>query len=277
MSLSSLPSGGRLADGEHGAVPDTVQDRGPAECSPGEQLAVPRAGSRTRKRRVSAPAHALGMASRTDARDHGHRIAQRIRIQLGDDVHEARRCASISQGFAGAAAGMSRAQFGRIERGEIAGLTVDQASRASVAVGLRLVMRTYPDGDPVRDAAQLALLERFRQRLPPRTRWTTEVPLPIPGDRRSWDAVAELYGRRAGCEAETRLRDIQAIERRLALKERDGAVDVLILIVSDTAANRRALGEHREVLRSRLPLNGREILSALRSGRLPDRSGIVVL
>ena len=60
--------------------------------------------------------------------------------------------------------------------------------------------------------------------------------MPIAGDLRAWDAVITLAGRRAGCEAETAgLTDIQALERRLALKLRDGDVDVLILVVADTA------------------------------------------
>ena len=37
------------------------------------------------------------------------------------------------------------------------------------------------------------------------TVWRTEVPLPIPGDRRAWDGVAILLGRTAGCELEMRL------------------------------------------------------------------------
>ena len=101
--------------------------------------------------------------------------------------------------------------------------------------------------------------------------------MPIPGDRRAWDALVQLDGRRAGCEAETRLRDVQALERRLGLKRRDGAVDVLILLVSDTASNRRALTLHRETLRSLLPLDGRAVLTALSGGQLPTGNGIVVL
>ena len=82
---------------------------------------------------------------------------------------------------------MSHAQWSRIERGVLLDLSFSQASRAASAVGLRLDVRLYPDGDPARDAGQLALLERFRLRLPAGTRWDTEVPLPIPGDRRAWD------------------------------------------------------------------------------------------
>lgn len=217
------------------------------------------------------------MSRRSEKAEHGRRLATRIRAQLGDEIREARRSAAVSQRGAASAAAMSGAQFGRIERAEIAGLSIDQAARAAAAVGLRIAVRTYPDGDPVRDAGQLALLERFRRHLPPAARWATEVPLPIPGDLRAWDGLAVLAGRRAGCEAEMRLRDVQAVDSRIALKERDGEVDVVILVVADTAANRRALEAHRDALRPRLPLDGRDVLAALRGGVMPARSGIVVL
>jgi hypothetical protein len=54
-------------------------------------------------------------------------------------------------------------------------------------------------------------------------------------------------------------------------------VGVVILLVNDTAANRRVLAAHREALRARFPLDGRAILQALRAGRAPTASGIVVL
>ena len=216
------------------------------------------------------------MPTRRNPADEGQHLAARIQRQVGEDLRAARLAAGLSQHAAGTAAGMSHAQLGRIERGANRDLTFDQAARAGMAVGLRLGARLYPDGDPVRDRAQLALLGRFRARLPPEAIWTTEVPLPIPGDRRAWDACVVFRDRRAGCEAETRLTDVQALERRLALKVRDGGVDLLILIVSDTAANRRVLALHREDLRSLLPLDGRDVLKALRTGRLPEASGLLV-
>ena len=82
---------------------------------------------------------------------------------------------------------MSQAQLGRIERGELSDLTLEQVCCAGLAVGLRLGARLYPDGDPVRDDAQLRLLERFRSLCPPGAAWATEVPLPIAGDRRAWE------------------------------------------------------------------------------------------
>jgi transcriptional regulator with XRE-family HTH domain len=217
------------------------------------------------------------MPARNDPSQLGRRLAHRIRSETAEAILTARLDAGISQATAGSVAGMSHAQFGRIERAELRDLTFEQACRAAAAVGLRLSVRTYPDGDPARDGPQLALLERFRRRLPRECRWSTEVPLPMAGDRRAWDGVAELRGQRAGCEAETHPRDVGALERRLSLKLRDGGVDILILILADTVGNRRLLEAHREALRPLLPLDSRQVLASLRSDHLPSAGGIVVL
>jgi transcriptional regulator with XRE-family HTH domain len=217
------------------------------------------------------------MPARTSLEEDGRRLSARIRRQIGEDLRAARVGAGLSQQTAATAVGMSHAQFGRIERGELEALTFDQACRAGLAVGLSLGSRLYPDGDPVRDRAQLALLERFHLHVPDAAVWRTEVPLPIPGDRRAWDGWIRLGGRRAGCEAETRLADAQALERRLALKVRDGDVDVLLLLVSDTRWNRAMLRLHRDALLPLLPLDGRDVMRALRDGRLPEANGLVVL
>jgi len=231
----------------------------------------------THKRQVSVACDDGRMATRTDPAVASRAHARRLARGIGEQLRIARTSAGLSQQHTGLAAAMSHAQWGRIERGAVGGLSFDQVARAASAVGLRLVARLVPDGDPVRDAAHLALLDRLRRVLPATVRWDTEVPLPIPGDRRAWDALLRTPGRRAGCEAETRLDDVQALERRLALKLRDGEVDVLILAVADTAANRHVLRAHRADLRALLPLDGREVLRALRGGSLPARNGLVVL
>ena len=147
-------------------------------------------------------------------------------------------------------------------------------------VGLDLAIRVYPVGDPIRDRAQLALLERFRRRLHPTVRWRTEVPLPLPGDLRAWDGEAmgrTAYPWRIRVEAETRLADGQALTRRLGLKIRDDPGGHVVLVVSDTRANRLALATIRVGSMELLPLGTREILAALAAGREPRGSGIVVL
>lgn len=146
--------------------------------------------------------------------------------------------------------------------------------------GLDLALRAYPAGDPIRDRAQLALLERFRSRLHRNLRWRTEVPLPIGGDARAWDA--EIRGDepapwRTRVEAETNIADGQALERRLTLKQRDDPYGHVVLLISDTRANRAAVHVLRDGLREQLPLGTRAILAALRVGCDPKGSGIVIL
>jgi transcriptional regulator with XRE-family HTH domain len=217
------------------------------------------------------------MTARDGTVQHADQQARRLRSELASSLLVARVDAGLSQAAAARAAGMSHAQWGRIERGVLEDVSFGQACRACAAVGLKFYAKTVPDGDPARDAGQRSVLERFRLRLQPEAGWATEVVFPIPGDRRAWDGMATLHGRRAGCEAETHPRDTQALERRLALKLRDGGVDILLLIVPDTRGNRRLLEAHREVLRSLLPLDTRQVLAALSRGELPERSGLVVI
>ena len=63
----------------------------------------------------------------------------------------------------------------------------------------------------------------------------------------------------------------------MTLKQRDGAVDIILLVVADTAANRHFLEHHRDQLRALLPLDSRQVLDAFRRGELPERSGIVIV
>jgi transcriptional regulator with XRE-family HTH domain len=217
------------------------------------------------------------MPRRHRAEIDGERLARKLTASLGEEIRIARTSAGLAQRDAAGAAGMSHAQLGRIERGALRRLTFDQACRAGVAVGLRYGGRMYPGGDPVRDTAQLRLIERFVGLLPTLARVDREVPLPLAGDLRAWDALVALGGRRAGCEAETRMGDIQALERKLALKLRDGAVDLLLLVIADTTHNRETLGLHRDALRSLLPLDNAQVRRALRDDRLPVASGIVLV
>ena len=173
--------------------------------------------------------------------------------------------------------GMSHSQFGRIERALLRQVTLEQLTRACSAVGLQLTARAMPGAGAPVDAGQLAILNRFRALLPPGTRFDTEVPFPIQGDLRAWDGMLTFERTLIAVEAESRLGDLQAQERRWRIKLRDGGVEVLIIAVADTKWNRAVLDEHREVLRSTFPLDGRQIRPLLRAGRAPHANGIVVL
>lgn len=138
-------------------------------------------------------------------------------------------------------------------------------------------MRAYPDGDPVRDAAQLALLATLRRLLPAVLAWETEVPLHVPGDRRAWDAVISSRGWRVPVDAESRLHDVQACSRRVALKRRDDRCDVVILLVADTRHNRHVLRIAKLDLAAEFPVSGKAALASLGSGERPPGSAIVLL
>src|SRR5213592_4354603 len=92
---------------------------------------------------------------------------------------------------------------------------LDVFARMASLVGHELSLGVHPIGAPIRDKAHVALLRRFAARLHKSVRWRTEVPIPIPGDRRSADAVASASAFDADIEAETRNDDVQAAQRGL--------------------------------------------------------------
>jgi transcriptional regulator with XRE-family HTH domain len=220
------------------------------------------------------------MGTRERPADRGRRRATDALRRLGQEHRLARVGAGLSLREVAAASTASHQQLLRFERGELERLSIAELGAWCSVVGLDLGLRAYPAGDPIRDRAQLQLLDRLRARLHPSLRMRTEVPLPIEGDLRAWDA--EIVGRhptpwRARVEAETRIDDGQALERRLGLKVRDDPTGHLILLVSDTRANRRALALIGVGLDHLTPGRTREMMAALSAGQDPGRGGIVIL
>ncbi|HUQ78371.1 MAG TPA: hypothetical protein VM427_05815 [Patescibacteria group bacterium] len=70
---------------------------------------------------------------------------------------------------------------------------------------------------------------------------------------------------------------VEALHRKLALKERDGDVDRVILLLADTRHNRVFLRGSGSSLRTRFPLDGRQALMHLAAGTDPGASAIVLL
>lgn len=216
------------------------------------------------------------MATSERSSDRADRLSDDALAALGRELRRARVGSGLSQRTLEAATGISKSEIGRIERGRAPMVPLRVVIRHATALGLALPLKPYPSGDALRDTGQGRLLERFRQRLHPSLRWQTEVPLPIPGDRRAWDAVCGREKWRVGVEAETVLDDSQAVDRRVRLKGRDGGVDHVVILLADTPRNRRAL-EAAAAGFSEFPLRTREIMTALASGHEPRGSGIVVL
>lgn len=203
------------------------------------------------------------------------RVANEDEARVRADLAQARRGAGLSRAAVARPSGLSRSSLERLETGARRS-TVRELAAVGAAVGLAVRLRNYPAGDAIRDAGQRRLLERLRARLHASLGWATEVAIQISGDRRAWDAVISGARWRLGVEAETVLDDLQSVERRLSLKQRDGDVDHVILLVSDTRRNRRALAAASGAFAA-LRADPRTLLATLAASREPASSAIVVL
>ena len=202
--------------------------------------------------------------------------SRRLLMDLGAELREARLGRGLRQTDVAQAATSSHSHVSRLERGLGLARVADLARHGAV-VGLRLHARFYPVGGGLRDAAQIDLLRRLRARIGDRWRWQLEAPLNIAGDLRAFDALLTLGDVHIAVEAVTGLRDAQAQLRAAALKQRDGNVRRLVLLISATRHNRRALAAAGDLLATALPLRTRATLAALQDGQDPGDNGIVLL
>jgi transcriptional regulator with XRE-family HTH domain len=222
------------------------------------------------------------MPSRERPVDRARRVVDRDLLRLGDELRVARIGAGLSLRFVGERVGRSATQVMRIERGLVPEASVRQLARIGAVVGLDIRVRAYAGPDPIRDAPQARLLGRLAIRLDPRLLFRHEVLVPMPGDQRAWDGwvsgfVDRVRNTGLPIDAESRLHDVQALLRRLAIKARDTGVDDLLLVVADTRANRAAVAGAAELLTTMFPISQRRALAALAAGRHPGGSALVLL
>lgn len=206
----------------------------------------------------------------------GSRRSRLLRQRIANDLTNARISAGLSVREVARRVGIGQHRLERAEAGDANTLTIDLAARVAPVLGLQLAVSLHPNGDPVRDRAHLALLGRFRARSHRNLKWRTEVPMPITGDLRAGDGVVEGGFGTILVEAETRLTDLQGVERKALLKARDLGVDRVILLLADTANNRRVMDLHPEI-RERFPVSQRRCLAALSRGADPGGDSIVFL
>jgi transcriptional regulator with XRE-family HTH domain len=218
------------------------------------------------------------MAASEKAIDVGTRRAAYVRRELGLEIRNARVAHGLNQTIVARAARTSRAQISRIERGEAAHVQLLDLARLLAVLGLELSARAYPVGQPIRDAPHRALLERLRVRVGTGVRWTYERPIGGAGDLRAWDASIVAGSVRVGVEAETRLGDVQALQRRIALKLRDDdATRCALLLLADTRHNRAVLRDNVEALRADFSVDGRAALDRIVAGDDPRGNAIALL
>jgi transcriptional regulator with XRE-family HTH domain len=216
------------------------------------------------------------MANRERLLAIGTRRGERLCVEYGEVVRDARIGRGLTQSELGAIVDVSGAKVSRIERAVGPHPDFIEAARIAQVLGLDLSVRCFPTGAPVRDAGHVDLIAKLCDTTP-LVRWSLEEVIPIPGDLRAWDAVGRVDGVSIGVAAETRLRDVQALLRRENAKLRDSGLDLLILLILGSHANRETLRSVRESLRPQLPLDSRQILAALRQGHSPGANGIVIL
>lgn len=174
------------------------------------------------------------------------------------------------------AAGVSRSQVGRIERGESGNMPVDALGRVAGALGARAELRLFWQGeglDRLLDEAHARLVEWVVRRLAA-LGWdvAVEVSFARNGERGSIDVLAFHPGWRAllVIEVKSVTPDMQAMLGGLDRKARLGPAiarergwdPVTVgraLVLGDTRTNRRRLERYGATIRAVLPAGTREM------------------
>jgi transcriptional regulator with XRE-family HTH domain len=217
------------------------------------------------------------MSPRERPLDRGRSRGHDTRRAIGKELRTGRTAVGLTLASVASATGISITELSRIERGQAPWVSVQALSEIAAVVGLDLSIKVYPGAQSLRDGRHAALLDRLRKVLHADLRWGTEVPLPIPGDQRAWDGLIVGSSWRYGVEAERNPIDGQALCRRLRLKERDGGVDGVILLLPDTRATRAFRAAFKDLLATDFAVGHTAAIRALASGTDPGGSAIVVL
>lgn len=217
-----------------------------------------------------------GMPGQQRLRAVGLQQADAVTGRIGREARDLRLRAGLSQQQLATVLGCSRQWIADLELRRLAVVDIRRVTMLFALLGSKLVVTTYPVGEPLRDAGQVRLLNRFNSRLAPSWRRFSEAVMPMAGDLRAWDEL--LRGSvTIGVDAETRPNDLQATTRSIAGKQRDSGVDRVVLLLADTPSNRRMMQDHIAMLRQSFPLDTRTCLAALRAGRDPGADALVVL
>jgi transcriptional regulator with XRE-family HTH domain len=197
---------------------------------------------------------------------------------LVSELVEARKTAGLSQRTVADLLGWSQSELSRMER--LVGIDsvslVDVAGYAAV-LGLELSAGLHLAGEPLRDKGHQAVVRRLIAILHESWRVAREVALPNPGDTRAWDVVIRMAGCTGGIEVETRVRDIQALTRRMRTRQREGGADVVVLVLAESIRNRRVLPELIETLGPEFATSPRAVLKALREGTPIPGSAVILV
>ena len=221
------------------------------------------------------------MPTRETRRLRGERRGKMLVARAVGDLRTAREDGNVSLAQLAAEVGSSASAVSRFERLELEDIGVVRLSEIASALGYEISLGVHPTGDPLRDKAQLAIGRRFDALLGPAWKVLNEVLLPEPGDRRSWDKVIRLVGSESpyavGVDVESRIRDVQALVRRTRERETDHRVQQILLVLADSATNRRLVGQLVDNLGDAYRTPMREIRRDLKRGVPLGGSGVLLI
>ena len=218
------------------------------------------------------------MAARERAVDRARRRANQQLATLAQELRDARIGLGRTQADVARAAGISSSELSRIELGRYAALQFETVAVVGAAIGLDVVLRTYPGDHIIRDEPQVRLLRALRERLGDRWTWRYEVPV-APGDQRTWDSVGRCAttGASIAVDAETRIQEVQGPLRRITHKRDAAGCPRTVVLVADTRNNRAAVRAGADELAAEFPVGTRAALRALEAGLVPANDCLIML
>jgi transcriptional regulator with XRE-family HTH domain len=218
------------------------------------------------------------MGTRETRLQRGRRKGDELSRVLIGQLRTARQLAGVSQRTLAQEVGWSQSELSRLEHFEFQSVPLLRLCEIGSVLGLDLAGGFSPAGDSVRDRGHQKVRGRFGSLVAsPPYGMIHEAPFPGLEDLRSWDILLKLDDFLVGVEIETRVRDVQACVRRIRGRERSGGVDEIVIVLADTAHNRRIAGELREALGARFATDPIEIVAALRSGLRIPGSGVILI
>jgi len=217
------------------------------------------------------------MPTRESRSDRGRRRGRQLAGAIVGELRDARVSAGASQTELARALGWSQQNYSRFELNQLREISLIDISVAASMLGLEPSLSFHRIGPALRDKGHEALIGRLLRLLSPAWHVAREVPFPNPGDPRWWDLLLRLPDFRLGVEAETRIRDMQALVRRMKERAREGGADELLLVLSDSAHNRGLVGELRQALGEDFAMARGDALRALRAGDGLRGSAVVLL
>jgi transcriptional regulator with XRE-family HTH domain len=193
------------------------------------------------------------------------------------EVRTARHEANLSQDALSKRLGWAQTRYSRFERNADP-ITVEDVCLVAAVLALRPRFDLHRVDEGLRDQGGQRLIERFCGLLSPVWIVRREAPFPTLGDLRSWDVLIRVgTSFRAGIEAETRLRELEELVRRIRQRELHGGVDEILIVLSNSAHNRSNVNALRSALGASYTTSPRELIGALRAGRPLPGSGVILL